>query len=467
MSADRNGPTTVSILVPVHQPRPKHLSACLASVLAQTCDQWELILVADGRQPDEVNSILVAACDDDHRVRLIRLGEGRGISGASQAALQSATGVFVALLDHDDTLAPGAVGSVVAELGRFDDVDVLYSDEDKLDADDGHRKMPFFKPVFSPERLRCQMYLGHLLVIRTELAHRVGGFRSAYDGAQDHDLALRATEQARRVTHIPRLLYHWRESPQSTALSPEAKSWTRDAGARAVNDHLIRTGFPAVAFPADQAPGVVRLDPRLTTRPPVSVVVPTAGTRRTIDGVDVRLVDGAVVTAAERTDYPDMELVVVLDAAAPDDLPASVAVACGKRRHRIVRDGQPFNFARACNLGSVHAVGDVLVFLNDDTEIVNGDNLDVIQHQAPTTPGTSGSSLVSCGQVIGVNNAGTVKLVVVPGDDGELTFDRQAAAANNFAVHHRHIRTLLTLFDNNAVQGTAMPPQAAGGGNQP
>ncbi len=102
---------------------------------------------------------------------------------------------------------------------------------------------------------------------------------------------------------------------------------------------------------------------------------------------------------------------------------------------------------------------------HDDSNVVTEDNLDVIQHQAPTTPGTSGSSLVSCGVVIGVNNAGTVRVVAVPGEDGQLGFDRQSAAANNFAVHHRHIQTLLTLFDNNAVQGTAMPPTAAQGGN--
>lgn len=388
-------PPTFSVIVPVFHPRPDHLAHCIRSVLDQTFGLWELLLVPDGPQPPVVESVLAAFAADDHRISILPSDRRLGISGASQRALDSATYDFVALVDNDDLLSPDALGAFAAELSRFDDVDMAYSDEDKLEAETGNRIQPFHKPGFSPERLRTQMYLGHLLVVRRELAVTVGGFRSEFDGAQDHDLALRVAEQARRVVHIPRLLYHWRQSPESTAMDNGAKDWAFDAGARAVNDHLDRIRFPATAHRLDDDPGVIGLTPALVDEPPVSVVIPTGAAAKLVHGVETVLVEQAVSSLIERTDYDNLELVIVCDSATPDDAVAAIERRCCGIGHRLVRDHRPFNFARACNLGALRASGRILVFLNDDTEIVNDDWLRrLVMYAARPEIGAAGAKLL-------------------------------------------------------------------------
>ncbi len=271
--------------------------------------------------------------------------------------------------------ATEALGTLAWELGQYDDVDLAFGDEDHLDAATGSRINPFFKPGFSPERLRQQMYLGHPLVIRRTAAIDVGGFRPGFDGSQDHDLALRVAERARRVIHVPKLLYHWRESPTSTALDASAKDWAYEAGVRAVASHLERTGFPATASRNPDWPGIIDLTPALDHHPPVSVIIPTGGTRRAVGGIDTVLVEQAVRSLAA-TRYPDVEIVVVLDAGADPELTPTLRLAAGATPLHLVDDHRPFNFAKACNLGAVRALGDVLVFLNDDTEIVRPDWLE-------------------------------------------------------------------------------------------
>lgn len=373
-----------SVIVPVWRPDPDHLMACIKSVVEQTCDRWELLLIVNGDQPGLVDAVL-DSWDWHERIDVIRLAQNLGISQASQVGLDRASAEFIALLDHDDMLSEHALGAFAAEINRFGEVDLAYSDEDKLDAMTGRRKMPFYKPAFSMERLRCQMYLGHMLVIRRSLAVDVGGFRSSFDGAQDHDLALRVAERARTVVHLPRILYHWRESQRSTALKPDTKNWAWEAGPRAVEDHLKRTGFPATARPHPSGLGVTRLVPQLADPPLVSIIVPTGGTRRPINGLDSVLIQRAVATVTKNTAYPNYELVVVTDNQADAELASSVGAArlprsadpCGPVPDlNVVADDQPFNFARACNLGAVHSNGDVLVFLNDDVEIVRPEWLD-------------------------------------------------------------------------------------------
>ncbi len=399
-----------SILVPVWQPDPTHLDECIRSVADQTYDGFELILVVNGPQPGAVDDVLGnwahRPLGGSAECSVMRLPSNRGISGATQAGLDIAGREFVALLDHDDLLSPHALGAFAAELGRFDDVDLAYSDEDKIDLHTGERKMPFYKPGFSMERLRCQMYLGHLLVLRRSVLQEVGGFRSTYDGAQDHDVALRVAERARRIVHVPRLLYHWRESPGSTAMDTDAKNWAFDAGSRAVNDHLQRTGFPAVASPHPRAPGVSLLEPRLVDHPPVSIVIPTGGSRRLLHGVDTMLVERAAVSIVERTSYPEIELVLVTDSRSDPGLAGHVATAVsdavadrGPDAPRtslvVVADDQPFNFARACNLGAVRSSGSVVVFLNDDTEVVMGDWLErLVMYAVQSEIGAVGAKLL-------------------------------------------------------------------------
>ncbi|MGI9597138.1 MAG: glycosyltransferase family 2 protein [Acidimicrobiales bacterium] len=359
-----------SILTPVWHPEPDHLRACIDSVRAQTTAEWELCLVADGPQPPEVDRLLDV---EDDRIRVHRRPENGGIAAATDDALAMARGEFIALLDHDDTLAPEALGTTAWEIDGTDEVDFVFTDEDHLDSITGERINPFYKPGFSMERLRQQMYFGHMIVCRRSLALEVGGFRPGFDGSQDHDLALRAVERARKVLHIPKLLYHWRESPTSTAMDSEAKDWAYEAGVRVVASHLERTGFPARPARNPDWPGIIDLEPELADRPKVSIIIPTGGAGRIVHGRDVVLVEQALRSIAEKSTYPDFEVIVVLDRHSPESLVATLREVGGSLDISFVGDSREFNFSKACNLGAVRAAGQVLVFLNDDTEVSMSD----------------------------------------------------------------------------------------------
>ncbi len=359
----------VTFLVPVYQPDPQHLVEAIASVEAQTDPGWQLVLVADGPQPDPIVEILADLRDD--RILVEHRSEQGGIVAATNAGVALADGEYLGFLDNDDTLAPNAVGACRFASEQYDDVDVIYSDEDKLDLE-GRRVDPFHKPGWSPERLRTQMYIGHLALYRRSLVEAVGGLRAEYNGSQDHDLALRVTEAARRVSHIPQVLYHWRQSPTSTALDPGAKDWAFEAGVRAVQDHLERTKIPAAAARDHERVGVIAVNPQLSEFPLVSIIMLTGGQRRTSGGVDFVLAENAVRSVVEDSSYPNYEIVIVLDQKSTDELAASLT-AVGQGRVRIVRDTRPFSFSGANNLGVSHAFGDHLIFLNDDTEVVTTD----------------------------------------------------------------------------------------------
>lgn len=359
----------LSIVVPVYKPERRHLEEAIASVVEQADGDWELILVADGPQPAEVDRVL-DRCDDE-RIVVVRRTEQSGIVDTSNDGIERATGTFVSFLDNDDTLALSAVGAFRFTIDQYDDVDVVYSDEDKLDLD-GRRVDPFHKPGWAPERLRTQMYTGHLSVYRRSLVEQVGRLRAEFNGSQDHDLALRVTEIARRVSHIPAVLYHWRQSASSTALDPSSKDWAFEAGVRAVQAHLDRTGLDALAVRDHRRVGVIAVNPQLREFPLVSIIVLTGGHRRTSGGVDFVLVENAVRSVIEDSSYPNYEIVVVLDRNSTDEL-ASRLLAIGGGRVRIVRDPNPFSFSGANNLAVSHAFGDHLIFLNDDTEVVTPD----------------------------------------------------------------------------------------------
>ena len=379
----------LSIVVPVYQPDPAHFEAAVASVLAQTDPDWELVLVADGPQPEQVLDI--ARCGDP-RVRLVQRAENGGIVAATNDGLAAASGTFVGFLDNDDTLAPNAVAAFHEAIRRWDDVDALYSDEDKLNPA-GDRCDHFPKPSWSPERLLCQMYLNHFTAYRRSLVEEVGGLRQDYHGSQDFDLALRVTERARRVVHVPQILYHWRQAPDSTALDPSAKTWAFEAGVRAVGDALARREIPAVANMHPTWPGVVCVDPVLTEFPLVSIVMLTGGTRRVVRGTEVTLVENSVRSVLEHTTYPNFELVVVFDRNSSDALIEQIETL-GGGRVRAVRDTRAFNYSAANNLGATATAGEYLVFLNDDTEVITPDWLQrLVLFSLPDEVGAVGAAL--------------------------------------------------------------------------
>ena len=359
----------ISIITPVYNTDPRWLRRAVESVREQVYPEWELCLGDDGSTRQETVEALAAIAALDSRIKVVRMPRNGGISAASNAALAAATGEFIALLDHDDEIAPDALFEVARLLNAHPDADVVYTDEDKLEFDGSHSD-PFFKPDWSPEYLRSSMYVGHLGVYRRDLVNRIGGFRSAYDGSQDYDLVLRATEHTNAVYHIPRILYHWRKIPGSAAGDQVAKPWALDAAKRALSDHLSRQPIPATVV-ADPGNGLWRVQYQIIGEPLVTIVIPTdSRIARGPDG-DRDLLRQCLRSIVERTTYTNYELLIVDNGR----LSPGVQELLGRIRHRraVYEPSTPFNFAAKINFAVRHASGEHLLLLNDDTEVINGE----------------------------------------------------------------------------------------------
>jgi O-antigen biosynthesis protein len=361
-----------SIVTPVYNTPLDVLETMVQSVLRQTFEDWEFILVDDCSQDDRVREYLRGIASGDPRVTLIERSENGHIVIASNDAVDVAKGEFIALLDHDDLLVPRALEHMADAIAHEPEVDYLYSDEDKVDPK-GKFFDEFRKAAWSPEQLRGHMYTCHFSVLRTSVVREVGGFHEGFEGSQDHDLVLRVTEQARRIVHIPKILYHWRVIPGSAAGDPHAKPYAWVAGVKAVQAHLDRVSIDATA---DFGPGqgtykiVRKLDPAVR----ISVVIPTAGADGLVWGERRYYVVEAVRSLLEHAGHDNVEIVVVCDGHTPPRVLELLRKVAG-RQLRLVHYDKAFDFSEKCNVGVLSSQGDVVVLLNDDTEVVSDDFL--------------------------------------------------------------------------------------------
>ena len=244
----------VSIITPVYNTPLKVLNQCIKSVRSQTYSNWELCLVDDKSPNDECRKTIENFARKDSRIKFLHRVVNGGIVAASNDALAMSRGDLVGLLDHDDVLEPDALEKVVDAFNGDSQIDYVYTDEDLLD-EQGKCRNPIRKPDWSPERFRNQMYVCHFSVIRRTLLNEIGGFREGFDGSQDYDLILRVSERARKIHHIPIILYHWRISSESVAANPHAKPYAYEAGRRAITDHLKRVGLDGVVHRRFDLPG--------------------------------------------------------------------------------------------------------------------------------------------------------------------------------------------------------------------
>jgi GT2 family glycosyltransferase len=338
-------------------------------VQKQNYPHWELCVADDGSTDARVRPVLEEYAKRDPRIRVVCLGENRGIAAASNAALELAEGDYIALLDHDDRLAEHALFRMAEAVVADREVDFLYSDEDKIDTDDRHVE-PFFKPDWSPEFFHSCMYTCHLGVYRTSLVRQLGGFRGGFDSAQDYDLVLRLIEQTKNIKHVPDILYHWRKSSQSAAQCVTAKPQAPEAGRRALQEHLGRTGKPGTVEPG-ALPGLHRVRHAILGQPKVSIIIPSAC--RPIQqrgGKSTYHIVRCVESIRQKTTYGNFEVLLVHR---DEDMTPDLIAQLDWLAVRRVSYGGDFNWSAAMNRGAAAAAGDHFLFLNDDTEVITPD----------------------------------------------------------------------------------------------
>jgi O-antigen biosynthesis protein len=346
----------ISILTPTFNTDSEILRSCIRSVQAQAYPNWELCICDDGSSSEATRRVITECAEHDTRIRTAFLRENVGIAEATNAALGMATGEFIGLLDHDDELSPDALFENVRLLQENLRADVIYSDEDKLDAD-GHYCEPFFKPDWSPELLLSSMYTCHFSLYRRQLVETVGGFRPGFEGAQDYDLMLRVIEHSDRIFHVPKILYHWRKSPHSSAGDAQAKSGSTDAGLLALREHLQRVELQAEVFATDR-PNSYRVRPSIRGNPLISIIIPHKD-------LPV-LLDRCIQSINARTTYRNYELIIVDNGSSTPQAQKYLSAL----PYRIIYLNEPFNFARMNNLAARECRGEYLLLLNDDTEVI-------------------------------------------------------------------------------------------------
>lgn len=374
----------VSIVVPIYRTPPALLREAVESVRAQIYDNWELCLSDDGSKDPELSAILRQYADQDSRIKYAELPKNQGISSATNAALELAKGEFIGFLDHDDTLAPDALYRVVTMLQQHRDAGLIYSDEDKLDPD-GKRFQPFFKPDWSPDLLLSMNYICHFVVVRHELLKQVGRLRSEFDGAQDYEFLLRAVEHTDRIIHVPHVLYHWRQLDTSTAASPDAKPKAVEAAKRALTEHLRRTQV-AARVERGIAPGRWRIHYQITEAPNVGIVLPTGG--------KLELLRPCLDSLFANTEYPHYEILLV-DNSKRSEVSDYISGLSSRRIKYIDQRNHPFNYSALNNFAVQQSEAPLILFLNDDTTMVDPDWLSALveQGQRPKV-GVVGAKLV-------------------------------------------------------------------------
>jgi len=355
----------LSVIVPVYNTPASLLRACIESVLSQSYPNWELCMVDDASSESEPYAIMCEYAARDVRIKVCQREENGHIARASNTALNLATGEFVALLDHDDELAPHALFAVALAIQNRPSVQMAYSDEDKLNQD-GHRCDPYFKPGFSPELLLSQNYFSHLGVYRRSLMQSVGGFRPGFEGSQDYDLVLRCMAKISDysdIVHIPQVLYHWRMVEGSTAIAQSQKTYAHEAALRALQEHVSNVAVGAAV--SSIAPGLYRQYwPIPSPEPLISLIIPTR------DGYQV--LRTCIESILSQTAYKNFEMIVVDNqSTCKETLSYLEGLSRTESRVRVLKYDLPFNYSAINNFAVQRAQGDVIALINNDVEVIN------------------------------------------------------------------------------------------------
>ncbi len=351
----------ISVVMPVYNAKPSVLIKAIRSMTRQTYKNWELC-IADDCSTNVITKLCLKLLFNK-KIKITFLQKNLNISGASNQAAALATGEYIGLLDNDDELELDALYQVVKHINETS-ADLLYSDEDFIDLD-GEYESPHFKPDFSPDLLLSHNYITHFSVFTRQLFDQVGGFRSEFDGAQDYDLLLRLSEKAKKIEHIPHILYHWRRSETSTSMSSKAKPYTHDRGKAAVASALKRRAVNAEVQDGNVV-NYYRVKRKLSGRPLVSVVIPFK------DKPD--LLNQCIDAILHKSSYSNFEIIGVSNNSQESMTHRVMQDYCElDSRIKFVEHNIAFNFSKLVNKGVAESQGQHIILMNNDIEIINHD----------------------------------------------------------------------------------------------
>ena len=353
----------ISIVIPLYCTPLPYLKELLESVRRQSYENWQLCL-ADGSPYDKAKEFIEKHYGREKRIVYRKLEENGGISVNTNEAVALATGEYLMLCDHDDTLEPDALYEIVKAINDTG-ADVLYTDEDKVSMDGQHYFDPNFKPDFNLFRLRENNYICHIFVVKKSLTDETGLLRSEFDGAQDFDFILRCCEKAQKITHIPKVLYHWRCHMDSTAADPSSKAYAYEAGRKAVREHYQRLGIDAKVEMTER-PGWYRSHVKVQGNPLISVIIPN---KDHTDDLELCL-----FSMTRKSTYRNYEILIVENNSEKEEtfeyykkLPDRYPKA------RVLTWEKEFNYSAINNFAAKEAKGEYLLFLNNDVEILTPD----------------------------------------------------------------------------------------------
>ena len=352
----------ISVVVPAYKTPKDFLVQIIESLLAQSYANWELCIANGSPDDKDMSAVLTDYAKRDKRIRYQDITGEQGIAENTNAALAMAKGDFVGLLDHDDLLAPNALFEIAKAIVEDGDIDVVYTDEDKVTTDLAEHFQPHFKPDLNIDLLRSNNYICHFFVVRKSLADKVGGFRKEFDGAQDYDFIFRCVEGARKVSHVPQVLYHWRTHKESTADNPASKMYAFEAGKRAIETHLKRQGqMGEVAHTKDF--GFYKVTYPVSQNPLVSIIIPNKD--------QSELLRQCIYSIYKLSTYHNFEILIVENNSTKAETFTYYKEIEKKENVSILKWEDDFNYSAINNFAVSKANGDYLIFLNNDVKVIS------------------------------------------------------------------------------------------------
>lgn len=358
----------ISIVVPMYNTPEKYFKELLESITEQTYENWELCLADGSPEKAEYLEDLIQPLGDKIKYKL--LSENKGISGNSNEALKLATGDFIALLDHDDIIPKFALYEIVKTINENPDVDFIYTDEDKILEENEKRISPHFKQDYAIDTLRSYNYICHFSIFKKELMDKLGGFNSEFDGSQDYDLILRATEQAKHIVHIPKILYNWRISSTSVASGAAAKPYAYEAAKRAILASIERHGIQGAKVEDSRIIGLYKVTYPVKGEPKISIIIPNKDHKKDLK---------RCIKSILKSTYKNYEIIIVENNSKEKNIFKYYKKLEKNPNIKIEKcEMSIFNYSKLNNYGASKANGEYFVFLNNDTKIITNNWLETI-----------------------------------------------------------------------------------------